>query len=81
MWKTLATLMNRATARPTFTSDAPIAAVSDNQEVICESLSEDAIRPLAYLRWEAAGKPEGDGLRFWLEAKREAYQGRRPKPR
>lgn len=30
-----------------------------------------AIRELAYLRWEAAGFPAGDGFDFWLEAERE----------
>jgi ribosome-associated translation inhibitor RaiA len=33
--------------------------------------SETAIRELAYARWEAAGRPEGDGVYFWLEAERE----------
>ena len=30
-----------------------------------------AIRELAYLKWEAAGFPAGDGFDFWLEAERE----------
>jgi hypothetical protein len=30
-----------------------------------------AIRELAYLKWEAAGFPEGDGIDFWLDAERE----------
>jgi hypothetical protein len=81
MWKILSTLINRAAAPPKVMSNAPVAPVSDNQAVTCDSLSEDAIRPLAYMKWEAAGKPEGDDLRFWLEAKREASQKRRPKPR
>ena len=25
----------------------------------------------AYEKWEAAGKPQGDGIPFWLEAERE----------
>ncbi len=33
-----------------------------------EPSTEDAIRRAAYLRWEAAGKPHGDGVTFWLEA-------------
>jgi hypothetical protein len=32
------------------------------------------IRQLAYRKWEAAGKPAGDGLGFWLEAERELCQ-------
>jgi len=34
-------------------------------------LSQDAIRLRAYQKWEAAGRPGGDGLRFWLDAERE----------
>jgi hypothetical protein len=34
-------------------------------------VNEQAIRELAYSRWEAAGRPEGDGVRFWLEAEQE----------
>jgi hypothetical protein len=31
---------------------------------------EDAIRTRAYHLWEAAGRPPGDGVSFWLEAER-----------
>ena len=31
----------------------------------------DAVRNRAYLKWEAAGMPDGDGVNFWLEAERE----------
>ncbi len=30
--------------------------------------SSDEIRLQAYLSWEAAGMPFGDGVNFWLEA-------------
>ncbi len=33
--------------------------------------SEEKIRQLAYAKWEAAGKPIGDCLTFWLAAKAE----------
>ena len=33
--------------------------------------SADEIRLHAYLRWEAAGKPAGDSVKFWLEAEQE----------
>ena len=36
----------------------------------CE-LQQDAIRELAYSKWEQAGCPAGDGIWFWLEAERE----------
>jgi hypothetical protein len=32
--------------------------------------SPDEIRMAAYIRWDLAGKPPGDGVRFWLEAER-----------
>jgi hypothetical protein len=31
----------------------------------------DEIRQLAYEKWEAAGKPPGDGTDFWLQAEKE----------
>ena len=34
-------------------------------------LQQDAIRELAYSKWEQAGCPAGDGIWFWLEAERE----------
>jgi hypothetical protein len=34
-------------------------------------ITEEQIRLRAYQKWEAAGKPEGDDHRFWLEAERE----------
>jgi hypothetical protein len=33
--------------------------------------TDEAIRLGAYLKWEAAGRPEGDGVNFWLETERE----------
>jgi hypothetical protein len=38
--------------------------------------SREAIQRRAYQRWQVAGKPEGDPLRFWLEAEREMTCGR-----
>ena len=42
------------------------AAPSSNGQV-----DEQTIRQRAYERWEAAGRPEGDGVQFWLEAEKE----------
>jgi Protein of unknown function (DUF2934) len=39
-----------------------------------EPVREDDIRLLAYKKWEKAGKPLGDGVRFWLEAEQELRQ-------
>lgn len=38
-----------------------------------QPLSEEAIRLCAYGKWEAAGRPAGDGMRFWLEAEKELH--------
>jgi hypothetical protein len=34
------------------------------------------IRERAYEMWTAAGMPQGDGARFWLEAEQEIREGR-----
>jgi hypothetical protein len=33
--------------------------------------TEDEIRARAYALWEQAGRPEGDGAQFWMEAEKE----------
>jgi hypothetical protein len=33
--------------------------------------SADEIRVRAYTKWAAAGKPPGDGVKFWLQAERD----------
>jgi hypothetical protein len=38
--------------------------------------SADEIRLHAYLRWEASGKPPGDGVKFWLEAEQDLLQAK-----
>ena len=38
----------------------------------CINGQEDAIRRLAYQKWEAAGCPAGDGTEFWLDAEHES---------
>ncbi|MBS0266872.1 MAG: DUF2934 domain-containing protein [Planctomycetes bacterium] len=40
-----------------------------------EISNEDAIRHRAYYKWEAAGKPAGDGVDFWLAAEQELIPG------
>lgn len=40
-------------------------------ESTCEEQIENEIRVLAYLLWEQAGKPEGDGVDYWLQAENE----------
>ena len=36
----------------------------------------ESVQVRAYQKWESAGKPAGDGIRFWLEAERELLQGK-----
>jgi hypothetical protein len=36
---------------------------------------EEDVRIGAYYRWDAAGRPEGDGVHFWLEAEQEIMAG------
>jgi hypothetical protein len=38
--------------------------------------SEAAVRVRAYLKWEAAGKPKGDGVKFWLESEHELLRAK-----
>jgi hypothetical protein len=35
------------------------------------AVTEEQVRMRAYLKWERAGKPPGDGVTFWLEAEQE----------
>jgi hypothetical protein len=42
----------------------------------------DQIREAAYFKWEAAGRPCGDGVEYWLAAEVEQASMKRPsKPR
>jgi hypothetical protein len=41
-----------------------------------KTVREEDIRLCAYCKWEAAGRPGGDGVNFWLEAEKELQQGR-----
>jgi hypothetical protein len=43
---------------------------------ISNPLSENEVRVRAYEKWERAGRPAGDGVDFWLEAKRELVQAK-----
>jgi len=40
------------------------------------SASEPTIWLRAYQKWEAAGYPAGDGVRFWSEAAQEISEGK-----
>jgi hypothetical protein len=56
-------------ANPVTVLRANIAA-SENSLLHALDLHED-IQDLAYHKWEAAGRPGGDGANFWLKAEQE----------
>jgi hypothetical protein len=45
-----------------------------NQTGMGTSAVEAAVWRRAHQKWEAAGNPAGDGVRFWWEAEREILQ-------
>lgn len=47
--------------------------LKENRKLKCENSSsmEDKIRELAYLKWEKAGYPQGNGVEYWLQAEEE----------
>lgn len=47
--------------------DLPVCPPAD----VPKPASDEVIRLGAYMKWEAAGKPEGDGVNFWLDAEKE----------
>lgn len=55
------------------TTTRPGAAHGDKDDN-SQSISADDVRLCAYRKWESAGKPTGDGIRFWLEAEHELGQ-------
>lgn len=67
---------------------APVSEINRASEIngvseingaqISTSPPEEAVRVGAYLRWDAAGRPGGDGVRFWLEAEQELLAGDMP---
>jgi DUF2934 family protein len=75
MWKKAATLAKPVSAKPTIKLKSAVASGPGDQTQAGRSVSEEAIRLRAHQKWEAAGEPDGDSLRFWLEAEREISQG------
>jgi len=69
MRKTRATLPGPNSRNATVKNKATLASAEPSPNG--QLLSEDAIRLRANFKWKVAGKPGGDGARFWLEAERE----------
>ncbi len=72
---------SKVTKRRTSEAETPLG-VSDAQTTISAQPDQlgaharslptpDEIRQLAYDKWEAAGRPPGDGSEFWLRAEKE----------
>jgi hypothetical protein len=76
MRRKAATVMNPASAKATSIPQSAAAPASGSSVQKSKSLSEEAIRLRAYLKWEGAGKPVGQEVRFWLEAEQELLQGK-----
>lgn len=60
-------------AKTSCSAPAPVGQLSAStlDECCGAKLCQDTIRERAYLKWETAGYPPGDGVNFWLEAEQE----------
>ena len=50
---------------------ASLVPISGNPAHNGQCVRVEDVRLTAYQKWEAAGKPNGDGIKFWFEAERE----------
>jgi Protein of unknown function (DUF2934) len=60
-----------APTRPASTRTNPAEASLNPRTPGRTGPTEEVIRARAYSLWEQAGCPDGDGVRFWLEAEKE----------
>jgi Protein of unknown function (DUF2934) len=60
-------------------SPTKVAVASRDNDHNGKLVLDEAIRLCAYQKWEAAGKPTGDGIQFWLEAEQELLEGKNEK--
>jgi hypothetical protein len=72
----------KKTAPPQATAETRPAGASGSAEPASKgkSVSAEEVRLLAYQKWEAAGRPGGDGANFWLEAEQELAQSQELTP-
>jgi hypothetical protein len=66
-----ATSAKRASASPMSEAKPTVVSVFVKPSRNGQPISQETIRLCAYRKWEAAGKPGGDGVNFWLEAERQ----------
>jgi len=71
---------HRATAdmarRTEPTISAPPVLNTTGKTGTLETISEQQVRLRAYRKWESAGRPNCDGLEFWLAAEKELEEAR-----
>ena len=53
------------------TMELPRESPGSEPMLSSSNICPDKIRETAYSKWEAAGCPSGDGVKFWLEAEAE----------
>lgn len=68
---------NTGSSNPTTSTKAVVPSAGKNQTG--HLVSDVEIRLCAYRKWEAAGKPAGNGVPFWLAAEQELLQGKKEK--
>ena len=71
-------LASEVSAKKVVNSQTPVPAIPKpeiNRAEINGSSSEETVRIGAYMRWDAAGRPGGDGVGFWLEAEQDLLAG------
>jgi hypothetical protein len=71
-----ASAANRVSTSPNSETRLPVASILAEPSPDGQPVSAEAIRLSAYKKWEAAGRPNGDGVNFWLEAERELSQAK-----
>jgi hypothetical protein len=74
MSQTTAIKANSVPTPPTHGTKAPGHSIIQETRSSNGSLYLNDIWRLAREKWEAAGRPNGDSSRFWLEAERELLQ-------
>ena len=70
MTRHMATAAKRETAHPA-RKPRHVEPAAPTISAPCQQASADEVRRRAYLLWEAAGQPPGDGVQFWLEAEQQ----------
>lgn len=74
MHKKTATVAHPSSTNPASGTKPTVASVLAEPSPNGQPVSEASIRLCAYRKWEIAGRPGGDGVKFWLEAERELLQ-------